>query len=270
MTTQSTTRMPTSATTTLSTGTSDTTTSTSTSPATTDPDTTISTGSSDATATEGSSSGGGTGSSSESGEAVCGDGRVNGDEVCDDGENAGVSEGDCAPDCSATVQQKLIRLSQNSFGADFAPGTNPVDVADAACPVGYLAFFADGVNRVATVSPNMGNGQVNWVLQPWTEYVNPDGVRMWTTTELLLLGVDDSNTFVGLEAPLTPSTNFGMTGMLGDYTTSTLTCGDWSEATGSNLSFGQTHVVTDRFIGPPDNGSGGLCNLQHEFICIEQ
>ncbi|MBC8067012.1 MAG: DUF1554 domain-containing protein [Deltaproteobacteria bacterium] len=204
------------------------------------------------------------------GPGVCGDGQQDDGEACDDGVNAGQHEGDCAPDCSVVVQQKLIRLSQNSVAGDFAPGMNPVEVGDSFCPDGYLAFFADGINRVASVAPRMGNGQVDWVLQPWTEYVNPDGDRMWTTTELLLLGVADDNTWVGLENALTPTTDSGYSGMWGDYTTSSLTCSNWSSTAGANKSFGQVHQTTELFVGPPSGGTGGLCSVAGEFTCVEQ
>lgn len=239
-----------------------------------DPSTTAPTSTADPTTTDptsGSSSSTSVDPDSDTGQGVCGDGQVDQGEICDDGVNAGMTEGDCAPDCSAVVQRKLIRLSQNSTSADFSPGPNDVVVADSFCPNGFLAFFTDGVNRVASVAPLMGNGQVDWVLQPWTEYVNPNGDPMWTTTELRLLGVSDDHQWVGLDNPLLDSVDFGYTGMRGDYTTATANCGGWSMTNAlTESSFSQAHQTNQRFVGIPDDMTGGLCSLQHEFICVEQ
>lgn len=244
-------------------------TTTATTSATTTATTTATTDATDATTTVDPDTSAST-SETTTGPGVCGDGQQDDGETCDDGVNAGQHEGDCTPDCSALVQQKLIRLSQNSTPANFAPDMNPVAVADSFCPAGYLAFFADGVNRVASVAPLAGNGQVDWVLQPWTEYVNPDGDHMWTTTELLLLGVADDNTWAGLENPLTPDIDFGFTGLFEDYTTSTLTCSGWSTTSGIAASAGQVHETTQQFVGPPLDGQGGICSVSQQFICVEQ
>lgn len=212
-----------------------------------------------------------TGDSSGGADPVCGDGEVSGDEVCDDGTNAGETAGDCAPDCSVVVVERIIRLSQVPVNSNFGGVPNPVVYADAQCDPGFTALFVDGTNRVASVTPYTGDGQVDWVLQPWTEYVNSDGQRIWTTTDLRLLGVDDAFTWQGLENPVTPSVNFGRTGMVGDYTTSTADCNGWTGG-GGTLAFAQTQLVTPLAIGIPDNDSGGLCGslIGHEFICVEQ
>jgi hypothetical protein len=206
----------------------------------------------------------------------CGDGTVDEGEVCDDGTNAGAAPGDCAPDCSAVVQEKIIRLSQDPALPDFAAGQPSfVDAADAMCPNGYLAMIADGTNRVASLAAYMGNGQVDWPIQPWIRYVNPDGATVWTTTALRLLGVSDDNQWVGLENPVTDaSLTTAFTSMVQDYTTSPLNCLGFSTATGSSgdsrVAFGLANQTSEAAIGPSGPESGGGCSFERHVYCIEQ
>ena len=108
------------------------------------------------------------------------------DEVCDDGDENGTGDGNCAPDCSTTVQTKVVRLNVlastdmdgNMGGAD-APTMLDVGCVDSGLP-GYRAMFADGVARRASITPNAGDGQVDWVLQPWTRYVSTLGGLAWS------------------------------------------------------------------------------------------
>jgi hypothetical protein len=193
-------------------------------------------------------------------------------EACDDGVNAGEEIGDCAPDCSTTVEARLIRLSQGSFPANFGAGQDDdVAFADAQCPVGYKAMFVDGVHRVASVAPMMGNGQVDWVIQPWTQYVNALDEEIWTTTSLRLLGVTDDHAWSGLLHSVVPDIDFAWTGMYGDYTTSTHTCSGWTVTSGADGSSGQAHQTSSLAVGPDQDANlFAVCGVSHEFYCVEQ
>lgn len=213
-------------------------------------------------------------SSEESSDPVCGDGVVDPGEVCDDGLNAGEQEGDCAPDCSKIVETRLIVPSPDLVHGDFAGGGNAVNAADAHCPNGYKAWLVDGQNRVASVTPLLGNGQVDWILDTWTRYANADNETIWTTTELTLLGVSDDNAWVGLENPMTSSASlFMFTGMRRDYTTSPADCDGWGSGQGGGLNvfgaFGDADAVDDSAIGSP-NDNGGLCTVERGLYCVEQ
>lgn len=127
--------------------------------------------------------------------AVCGDGITSPDEVCDEGDDNGTDLGSCAPDCSKVVDAKTITLSYNfSTNGDMGGGA-AIDHVDSRCEAaglaGYKAMFADGTNRRASVSPYVGDGQVDWVLTPWTRYLRDDGELVWITDASALLGVRD-------------------------------------------------------------------------------
>jgi cysteine-rich repeat protein len=238
-------------------------------------DATATAGTTDATttATSGGSTTGDTGGSSTGAQPFCGDGVVGDDEVCDDGVNAGAADGDCNPDCSKEVVTKLIVLSPDVAAGDLAPGQNPIPVVDALCPNGYKAFFVDNQNRIATVTPYLGNGQVDWVIDSWTRYANADNETIWVTTDLRLLGVGDDNQWKDLVNTIGVGTGFVFTGLRYDYTTSAADCDGWSQGLGTGFSFtagmGQADILTNTAIGS-DGDTGGICSVTRPVFCVEQ
>lgn len=219
-------------------------------------------------------------SSEESGEApdleaVCGDGIVHIDEVCDDGLNVGETEGDCATDCSAVVLRKQIVLSDDRTNGRFGDGSlSVVNFADAHCQDGHKAMFVYGDERVATIEPHDGDGQVDWVLEPWTEYVNADGERIWTTQSIALLGVDENGNWAGLDHPIADAGTDAWTGMRDDYTAHDITCSDWTEddpfgslVEGSN---GLASATDQNVVGTDRDFGRGYCFFEHSFFCAEQ
>ncbi len=169
--------------------------------------------------------------------AECGDGVVEDGEICDDGVNAGADVGDCAPDCSTEVEIREIVLSSETFTGDLA-GAGPgsiIENVDDGCPFGYRAMFSDGADRIATVTGNTGDGQVDWVLRPWTAYVNEDGDLLAITDGAALLGVH-GGVFMNLENAVDPGNNGGAwTGMNQDWTAmpANENCNNWTNATNS-------------------------------------
>src|SRR5262249_50242543 len=103
----------------------------------------------------------------------CGDGVVNGPEVCDAGTvySSSMPAGVCRPDCSGTVQERLIGVTANRF----SPRQDGVTGADAICQAtlgaSYKALLVGG-GRTASISYYSGKNQMDWVLQPYTRYVS--------------------------------------------------------------------------------------------------
>jgi hypothetical protein len=126
-----------------------------------------------------------------SGASCCGDGMVGGDERCDPGSSASTDLGACTPECSGFYEKKFIRHT----GTDFYPGNlgGPAG-ADQICRskfgAGYKALLVGGARR-ATVSPNRGDGQMDWVIRKYTHYFNEGNVLVWRTDSTALLGVRD-------------------------------------------------------------------------------
>ena len=184
---------------------------------------------------------------------VCGDSRTEGNEFCDDGQNLGAAVGDCAPDCSMTVVQKKIVMSEPTVLPNFArDGAGfVVEYVDAYCPAGYKALFADGLKRVATITPNKGDGRKDWALRPWTRYVNQAGAPIWTTNESALLGVVDGK-FQGLTNGIADfnQMRYAITGMNTDWTILSAgdNCVNWTSLTDRNLQIGITWQTAASFL----------------------
>lgn len=89
----------------------------------------------------------------------------------------------------------------------------------------YKALIADGVNRVASVSANTGDGQVDWILLADTAYLRSDGTT--------LVGITDANGL--LPHPLVNSIRDTTTGFWSglneDWTSSVNNCVNWTDNT---------------------------------------
>lgn len=200
---------------------------------------------------------------------VCGDSNIGPDEFCDDGEGDNVLEvGACAPDCSTVIEEKVITTGAFVDGGNLGP--NPVAAADGACESGYRAMFVVPGLRVATTEPYGTAGSTDWVLSPYTAYVNYEGAEVWTTDETPLLGVREG-TQQDLLAPLTDENSQNLfdyqiaTGLSPDWTASNAnTCNGWtSSSDGQNARFGLP-VAT----AMPDviNDFGGPCSDWSVFV----
>jgi hypothetical protein len=211
---------------------------------------------------------------------VCGDSRVEGNEFCDDGQNLGTAPGECAPDCSVLVVQRKIVLVVATVLPNFARngGDLVVQNADAHCPVGYKALFADGLKRVATITPNKGDGRKDWVLRPWTRYVNQAGAPIWTTNESALLGVTDGK-FQGLINAVAPDDllNYAVTGMNADWTILRAgdNCANWTTLTDQYLQIGMPWKRTTPGFLQADDRTPYKCDPRPvlpawSMYCVEQ
>lgn len=208
--------------------------------------------------------------------AVCGDGIVSGDEFCDDGENLGRAMDECIPGCASAVQRKQIRVSEEAVngGFTFDSSLSASALADTFCNEDEKAMFADGDERIASVTPWQADGQVDWALAPYTEYVNEQGDVISTTGELALLGVDDDQQWTGLEHPISEIPLKVWTGLFDDYVTHSENCSNWTDddafafltqgANGLPAEIDTNAVGTDLVYGR------GFCFEPHYFYCVEQ
>jgi Protein of unknown function (DUF1554) len=120
----------------------------------------------------------------------CGDGFVSAPEVCDSGGRLLTDLGECNPDCSGYYEKKYLRVTSSGF----ANNTAGLAGADAKCVgefgQGWKALLVGGARR-ATVTPLVGDGQLDWVLHKYTHYYNADDALVWRTDRSALLGVRD-------------------------------------------------------------------------------
>jgi hypothetical protein len=196
---------------------------------------------------------------------VCGDGDQGPGEGCDDGAENGLTLLACAPDCSRIIEAKHIVVSPEMQGEKLQP--NPVAHADAQCPSGFKALFGYGNERRATTIPFGNANAVDWVLRPYTYYVNTSENLIWLTRETPLLGVE-SGAFVGLTNPISQYTLAIISNLNPDGTLlETDNCEGWS---GVDETF-STHIGL-----PLASDSGFLdytvlaCGYLVAFYCVEQ
>ena len=204
---------------------------------------------------------------------VCGDGVVDDGEGCDRGSGNGLAAGDCNPGCTGVVTEKRIVITPTRTSALLGG----VAGADAKCAAGngslYKALLVDGVTRVATITPFEDNAAKDWVLKPYTRYVNKSGKLIWTTTEMPLLGVKGGAKYDWL-APIDEGPfdgyNSGWAGLARDWTTSTTgTCNGWTSRSPDLRTETLLTTRTDA-AGLPSNGGTSACSNIANIICVEQ
>jgi len=194
----------------------------------------------------------------------CGDGMINGpNEACDNGPDNGLGLGACNPGCTGLVGQKALKI-YNSYDWGGALTGDWDAMCKGTFGAGYLGLVVDGVTRIASQTPYEGDGQLNWILRPYTRYINDTGTLVWTTDGVSLLGVRN-----GMSAPLintlaSSGTDFAWLGINDDWTTSTSSCNQWTKSDASAVGTGlrltanaiQTMLAT--------------CDMPGRVICVEQ
>lgn len=205
---------------------------------------------------------------------ACGDGILDDDEFCDSGDDNGVEAGDCALDCSAQVQERTIVVSTTNLAASFASGSDTVvGLLDDACVAefgaGALSMFVHGDERRATMTAYAGDGAIDWVLDPWTRYLNDADELVWITESVPLLGVDSAGDHHDLLHPLWVhvENNPAFTGMNIDWTTQVdADCNGWTLPAGGTLGAGNPWFVGDGdFLRLPGTST---CGNSRGFYCV--
>lgn len=204
--------------------------------------------------------------------AECGNGELEGDEVCDGGGNIPLP-GTCSHDCQAIVAEKQIFAINPMKTGDFLS----LDAADALCTEAaekeglegtFKALISDGDLRVGSTTAFGGEATDDWPIQPYTGYVNPKGELVWVTGKLRLLGVlpGDPNVPAPLLAVIAPETDFAVwTGLKNDWR-STTNCEKWNGGDQALGAAGKPQLKVDFLAaaGTP------VCKTALGFICVEQ
>ena len=170
------------------------------------------------------------------------------------------------------MQQKFIGVSP----ARVTPAQGGVGAIDNLCVAafgaGYKGLVTDGVNRIATVNPNAGDGQVGWVVAPYTRYVS--------IHSNLLVFVSDNTRLIGasggqdrsLENPIGTAAqddNYGVwVGAEADWRSS-FDCLNWTSNSASEYGVGPATQATGTG-NFPNNGGVSLCSNTRRFFCIQQ
>ena len=164
-------------------------------------------------------------------------------------------------------------ISATSFPGDIA-GAGPgsvIENLDDACPFGYRAMFSDGVDRIATDTPLVGDGQVDWVLEPWTAYVNEEGDLLAITDAAALLGVH-GGVFANLDNAI--GTVSVYTGLNQDWTAmqANENCNNWTNATNSyQMMTGVSSQTSAQFLRQSQDFTYGCSDqgFTRPIYCVE-
>lgn len=125
----------------------------------------------------------------------------------------------------------------------------------------YMAILVTAATRVASVTANVGDGQVNWVLRPNTTYTRPDGTVIMTTNSAAIY-VFGPNLTASIG-----TTGAGLwTGLGSNWTTNVATnCSDWTSTAPFGI-YGTANLSTFSSIA---TGSLG-CTNPASFYCVQQ
>jgi hypothetical protein len=152
-------------------------------------------------------------------------------------------------------------------------GNNPVAFADSLCDAGSAAMFAYPNVREAALDPFDTSESIDWVLDPYTAYVNDDGDVVWITDDVPLLGVRDGAQqplLVAVSPCVTGCVYRKLTGMVDGWLTRVEnTCSLWSDGSPGNVAVGNAHTE-DEFL---DSGEFRDCsdfNGRVGVYCVEQ
>ncbi|MBZ0236721.1 MAG: DUF1554 domain-containing protein [Deltaproteobacteria bacterium] len=206
----------------------------------------------------------------------CGDSVVqsaNG-EQCDQGTvySETMAAGVCRPDCQGTVLTKGIAISPTRV----TPAQGGIAGADSICTQAfgstYRALLVDGTNRVATVTGNAGNGQVNWPVAPYARYVSVHSQALVFVTDNTRLIGAAGGTDRNLQSPIATAAQddgYGAWTGASSTWTSGADCNNWTSSsdTVNGLSSPAQATSTGAF---PNNGGTSNCAQLRRFFCVQQ
>jgi len=167
---------------------------------------------------------------------------------------------------SVSVPFRMFHIAAMVTGAFGGPsGGDTLCANDSSKPATgtFKAMVVDGSTRVACTSANCTSGgvseNVDWVLNPGSDYARVDGTPIGTTNSSAVFTFPLSNSVYG-------SSGAYWAGFNADWTTSANTCGGWttlSAVTGTRGNRGATDSTAI------SNGAS-VCGPTLGIICVEQ
>ncbi|MDI7207297.1 DUF1554 domain-containing protein [Leptospira santarosai] len=129
----------------------------------------------------------------------------------------------------------------------------------------FKAMVVDGINRRASVTANHGDGQIDWVLKPNTEYkridVNPITVGVTNSAGLFTFPLNSTwHPFAGDNI---------WTGLNSDWTGASENCGMWMDPD-AHGRYGDSDSTTDEAISAGVSACDDSAFIHPEILCVEQ
>jgi hypothetical protein len=150
-------------------------------------------------------------------------------------------------------------------------GADTICMNDSAKPTPstvYKALLGDQTGcsgspcRRASNTPNVGDGQIDWVLKPNTNYYRADGTTLIMTTNSNSIFIFGNFTNSITSVSLTP-----MTGMSGSWTTfSNSNCVNYSFTASGSVTTSLSNSTATASI----SGAGMSCGGNYPLYCVEQ
>lgn len=141
-------------------------------------------------------------------------------------------------------------------------GADGICQADVKCPVGKIckAILAEAGSdaRVASATANLGDGQIDWVLKPFSTYLRNDTPTVIGTTNA-------SSLFTFPIIGIRPTSSTAWTGLSADWTSNVNHCDSWGLSSG-NGNAGDTAGTGTSAIG----FNSFPCTSNLPFYCAEQ
>jgi hypothetical protein len=201
----------------------------------------------------------------------CGDGIVTGAEKCDAAGSGSTNLGACNPECTGFYEKKFIRETQGRYSGDLGGPAGADQICQAEFGAGWKTLLVGGGRR-ATVTPLMGDGQVDWVLKKYTHYYNDNNVELiWRTDEVALLGVRDGQRMnlyadVAVRLDFYPWSGFDNNWLEVPTNNSALdntgTCRGWTTIASGEVG---TFALADL-----SKGRAEPCSLGLPLLCVQQ
>lgn len=208
---------------------------------------------------------------SSSGASCCGDGFRSGDEKCDGGGAASTDLGACNPECTGFFERKAIRRTTDTFNGNLGGPSGADQRCIAEFGNSWKALLVGGGRR-ATVTPNRGDGQTDWVVAKYTHYYNALGELLWRTDGAALLGVRDGQRLnIYADAYPLDSGGYPWSGYGSDWVTKpesagptewSGTCRGWTSAVFQDQGTFQRWDLREAASEP--------CSVRQQLLCVEQ
>ncbi|TGM73390.1 DUF1554 domain-containing protein [Leptospira mtsangambouensis] len=160
--------------------------------------------------------------------------------------------------------EKRLFLSASAYrGGEFGgiSGADAICASDAKCPNGSIckAMILNAVMRVASVTANIGDGQIDWVLHPNTHYYMPDGTTFVSNTNSTsLLQIPFSNVIDSVSSGV-------WLGSFSGWVIGANHCINWSDITVMNTGYVFRTQYTDNTLF----GGNYSCSNQANLLCVE-
>lgn len=169
--------------------------------------------------------------------------------------------------CKASCIKCIIFITQNAYPANVGKASN----FDSSCHAdpnypgtgNYKAMVVDGVSRRASITQNVGDGQIDWVFKANQAYIRPGGINIETSNAN---GLFTSS----LSTPITTLSSDHWTGLNPDWTSYLDgACLKWT--TNATFELGMTGDAYTQDILTLTAGRGlQQCSVNRELVCVEQ